>query len=126
MADWKRLARNLALTNGSIDRRESDIIRAEIVTGGRIDRSEAEFLIDLRKTVKHADASFHRLVLDVVKQAVLSDGTISPDEAKWLKAFLFADGVLDALEMDLLRELQESAVSTCPEFDELMHRYVSI
>ncbi len=126
MADWKRLARNLALANGGIDRRESDIIRAEIVAGGRIDRSEAEFLIELRRSAKQADPSFHRLVLDVVKQAVLSDGSISSDEAKWLTAFLFADGELDALETDLLRELQESAVATCPEFDELVHRYVSV
>lgn len=126
MADWKRLAKNLALADGTIGPRETAVIRAELRAGGKIDRAEAEFLIDLRRAATTADPAFHRLVLDVVRQAVLSDGTVSPAETKWLTAFLFADGTLDALEADLLRELQEAAVTTCPEFDDLVHRYVSI
>jgi hypothetical protein len=44
-----------------------------------------------------------------VKKAILADGEISPAEAKWLEQFLLADGKVDDLEKEFLRELKASA-----------------
>jgi hypothetical protein len=123
MADWKKLAKNLILADDYIEERETDIIRAEILADGVVDKAEAEFLIDLRKSAKKAVQKFHVFVFEVVKKAILADGEISPAEAKWLEQFLLADGKVDDLEKEFLRELKASAKKTCPEFDALVRKY---
>lgn len=120
MADWKRLAKNLILADGYIERKETEIIKKELLADGAISKSEAEFLVDLRKHAPKAVQEFHQFVFDVVKQAILADGEISKAEADWLKKFLLADGVVDDAEKQLLHELKAAAKKTSPEFEELV------
>ena len=47
MADWRKLAKALALADGRIDTRETAIIKNEIWADGKLDKSELEFLLDL-------------------------------------------------------------------------------
>ena len=44
MADWRKLAKALALSDGRIDTRETAIIKNEIWSDGKLDKSELEFL----------------------------------------------------------------------------------
>ena len=123
MADWKKLARSLVLADGYIERRETEIVKKELLADGVVSKSEAEFLIDLRKSAPRAVAEFHTFVFEVIKKAILADGDISAPEAVWLHKFLLADGTVDAAERQLLRELKADAKGTSPEFDALYAQY---
>ena len=125
MADWKRLAKDLILADGYIERKETEIIRKEIMADGVVSKSEAEFLVDLRKHAPKAVQEFHLFVFEVIKKAILADGDISAEEAAWLKKFLLADRVVDDLEKQFLKDLKASAKSTSPEFDALVKQYAS-
>jgi hypothetical protein len=117
------MATALSLAHGVIDERETEIIKKEILANGVVTKEEAEFLLDLRKHAKAAVPSFHRFVFEVFKHAILEDGYINPDEAKWLKLFVLIDGKVDVMERDFLLDLKASARKTCPEFDDLVARY---
>jgi hypothetical protein len=123
MADWKKLAKALILADGYIERKETDILKKELLADGVISKSEAEFLIDLRKSAPRAVAEFHQFVFEVVKKAILADGSISKEEAAWLTKFLLADGTVDDMEKAFLKDLKASAKSTSPEFDALYKKY---
>lgn len=123
MADWKKLCKDLILADGYIERKETDIIKKELLADGVISKSEAEFLIDLRRSAPKAVAEFHQFVFQVVKKAILADGEISKAEAAWLERFLLADGVVDDQEKAFLRDLKASASATSPEFDALYKKH---
>ncbi|MCZ2342238.1 MAG: TerB family tellurite resistance protein [Bacteroidales bacterium] len=128
MADWKRLAAQIALIDGAVDAQKAAIIRAALSTSNTTPREEAEFLIAVRRAADAARTApeFHQLVFEVVQHAILRDGEISPAETRWLIDFVFADGVLDEHEQEFLMNLHRAAVVTCPEFDALIHDQVSI
>lgn len=123
MADWKRLAKNLILADGYIERKETELIKAELLADGVISKSEAEFLVDLRKSAPKAVQEFHIFVFEVVKKAILADGEISKSETDWLTKFLLADGKVDDLEKKFLHELKAAAKKTSPEFEELLKKH---
>ncbi|MDB5312932.1 MAG: hypothetical protein JWO38_7134 [Gemmataceae bacterium] len=123
MADWKKLAKDLILADGYIERKETEIIKKELLADGVISKSEAEFLIDLRKSAPKAVAEFHLFVFEVVKRAILADGDISAAEAAWLQKFILADGMVDDMEKQFLRDLKAAAKSTSSEFDVLYKKY---
>ena len=123
MADWKRLAKTLILADGYIERKETEIIKAEMLADGVISKSEAEFLVDLRKSAPKAVIEFHVFVFEVVKKAILADGEISKTEAEWLTKFLLHDGKVDDLEKKFLHELKAEAKKTSKEFDEILKQY---
>ena len=123
MAEWKKLCKDLILADGYIERKETEIVRRHILADGTVDKSEAEFLVDLRRAAPKAVVEFHQFVFEVVKKAVLADGEITAAEAAWLKKFLLADGQVDELERQLLRDLKAGAKRTSPEFDDLYNRY---
>ncbi len=124
MADWKKLAKDLLLMDGYIERKETELVRKAILADGVVSKAEAEFLIELRKEAPKAVAEFHQFVLDVVKKAVLADGEVSAAETAWLEKFITADGKVDDLEKQLLRDLKSSATKCCAEFEALVKKYV--
>jgi hypothetical protein len=123
MADWKKVAKALALADGYIEEKETEILRREILADGVVNKSEAEFLVDLRKSAPKAVARFHQFVFEVVKQALLADGNVSAAEAAWLQKFVLADGKVDDLEKQFLRDLKAAAKKTSPEFDALVKQF---
>ena len=123
MADWKRLAKALALTDGYIERKETDTIKKEFIADGVISKSEAEFLIDLRRSAKRAVDEFHQFVFEVVKKAVLADGMLTPTETTWIEKFILTDGKIDEMERAFLTDLKASAESVCPEFEALVRKH---
>ena len=119
MADWKKLAKALALADGKIDTREAKIIKDEIWADGKLDKSELEFLLDLKKNARSVVGDFNKMLFSAIKAAVLADGEISAKEAAWLRQFLYADGKIDDEEKKFLRDLKASARATSPEFEAL-------
>ena len=124
MADWRKLAKALALADGRIDTREATIIKNEIWADGRLDKSELEFLLDLKKGATTVVREFNTMLFAALKAAVLADGEISAKEASWLRRFLYADGKIDDEEKRFLQELKAGATKTAAEFDELYKQAV--
>lgn len=124
MADWRKLAKALALADGRIDTKETTIIKNEIWADGRLDKSELEFLLDLKKGASSVVREFNTMLFAALKAAVLADGDISAKEANWLRKFLYADGKIDDDEKRFLQDLKASAKQTAPEFEELYKQAV--
>ena len=120
MADWKKLAKALALADGKIDTKEAKIIKDEIWADGKLDKSELEFLLDLKKSAKSVVSDFNKMLFAAIKAAVLADGTVSAKEAAWLRQFVLADGKIDEDEKKFLQDLKTSARAVAPEFDALL------
>jgi hypothetical protein len=103
------------------------ILKKELWADGKIDQDEVEFLIDLRNLAqkkakaknKRLKASFEKLFFKAVEQNVMADGTIDAEEARWLRAMLFADKKIDANEKKFLVRLKKAAKSTSPAFERL-------
>jgi len=119
MADWKKLAKAALLADGRIDTKEVELIRASVFADGTIDKAEIDFLADLRNSATGSVKAFTDLFLEAVKSFMLADGSISDDEAKWLRKAIYADKTVDADEVKLLKELKAGAKHTGPEFDKL-------
>ncbi|MFO0843692.1 MAG: hypothetical protein U0797_15060 [Gemmataceae bacterium] len=119
MADWKKLAKSLALADGRIDTKETRIIKNEIWADGRLDKSELEFLLDLKKRATAVVGEFNQMLFAALKAAMLADGEISDTEATWLRRFLYADGKIDDEERGFLIDLKKSARATSPGFEQL-------
>lgn len=123
MADWKKLAKDLLLADGYIERKETELLKKAILADGVVSKSEAEFLIELRKEAPKAVAEFHAFVFEVVKKAILADGDVSAAEAAWLEKFITADGKVDDSEKQLLKDIKAGAKNSSPEFEALLKKY---
>ena len=119
MAEWRKLAKALALADGRIDTKETTIIKNAIWADGKLDKSELEFLLDLKKSATSVVREFNHMLFSALKAAVLADGDISESEAAWLRKFLYADGKIDEDEKRFLQELKQGAKATCPAFEQL-------
>lgn len=116
---------NKFLADGKIDSREVETLGDLLYTDGRIDRTEAEFLIELHRRVERVSAGFERFFYKAIKQHVLTDGVIDPEEAVWLRDMILADGKVDEREKKLIRELRGEASYVCQEFEGLYEECVS-
>ena len=127
MADWRKVALSAFLADGVIDDTEVKVLKKELWADGKIDQDEVEFLIDLRNLAqKKAKAKkkglkpkFEKLFFKAIEENVLADGTIDDEEARWLRAMLFAAKKIDANEKKFLARLKKGAKSTGPAFDKL-------
>ena len=125
MADWRKVALSAFLADGVIDDTEVKILKKELWADGKIDQDEVEFLIDLRNLAQKKakkgklKSAFEKLFFKAIEQNVLADGTVDDEEARWLRAMLFADKKIDANEKKFLARLKKAARSTSPAFDKL-------
>jgi hypothetical protein len=119
MADWQKLSKELLLADGTIDRREVDLLRKELFADDRIDDIELEFLLELKKSAASVAPSFRQLVLDAVKNNTLADGVISTQEVSWLRRWIISEGGADETMKKFLQELRGGAKQVAREFDAL-------
>jgi hypothetical protein len=116
MADWRRLAKKLALADGRIDTKETRIIKEALLGDGHLDKSEFEFLIELRRAAESVVGEFDEMVFSAIKPVLLKDGGIDAGETKWLKNLLMADGKIDEREKKFVQSLKEGGSGHSPEF----------
>ncbi|MCI0459876.1 MAG: hypothetical protein L0Z62_23240 [Gemmataceae bacterium] len=119
MADWRKLAKTILLAGGHIDDRKVAILRKELFADKRIDQGELAFLFEAKRGAHKAVPAFQALLNEAIRTAILADGSISPTEVQWLRAYLLADAKVDEEEKKLLRELKLLADQVCPEFNAL-------
>jgi hypothetical protein len=49
MAEWRKVAKALALADGRIDQKEVGILRKQLFADGKIDKSELDFLYEIKR-----------------------------------------------------------------------------
>jgi hypothetical protein len=116
MADWKRLAKALALADGRIGDRETAALRRELLGDNSLDRTEFSFLIELKREAKEVSPSFNHLFLQILKKMVMRDGAIDDAEARWLRQWILRDGKITPDEKALLQSLRQEARVVSKEF----------
>jgi hypothetical protein len=124
MTDKHSLTAKLLLS-GRIDEAAVVLLRKEVLAGGNTGRKEVEFLLDLRHQAHWVCPAFEQLFFEALKRNVLIDGTISDENALWLREVLLADGVIDSREKDFLDDLHWQAVRVGREFRRLHAECVS-
>jgi uncharacterized tellurite resistance protein B-like protein len=127
MADWRKLALDMILADGTIDDTEVKVLQKELWADGKIDAKEVEFLIELRNSAQkkakakkvEVNPKFEALFFKAIEQNILRDGRITAKEAGWLRRMLFADGKIDDNEKKFLGRVKKAATKTSSEFDQL-------
>lgn len=122
MADWRAMAMDLVLSDGTVDADETAILRRHVFADGRVTHEEFEFLLELRRRAGSASREFRRFFFECLRMIVLEDGVINAAEARWLERMILADARVDEDERELLQLLKRDAGRTCPEFDALCAR----
>jgi CRISPR/Cas system CMR subunit Cmr6 (Cas7 group RAMP superfamily) len=64
MAEWRKVAKALALTDGHIQEKEVNILREAIFKDNAISQSELDFLKELKSEAKTAVKSLDKLIED--------------------------------------------------------------
>ena len=121
MPDLRQIHHDI-LALGRVDTPMLELLRRSLYNrggGGKIDRPEADVLVDLHKRVERTNPAFEAFYYRAVKDHVLADGAIKPDETLWLRQTLFRDGVISDEERKFLHELKGEARQSCPEFEAL-------
>ena len=67
MADWRNVAKALALGDGKIDEKEVSILRKELFADGKIDKSEIDFLNEIKRGAKSTVKSLDKLIEECEK-----------------------------------------------------------
>lgn len=106
MADWRKLAKKLALADGRIDTKETRIIKEALLGDGHLDKSEFEFLIEIRRGAESVVGEYDDLVFAAITPVLLKDGSIDEKETTWLKNLLMSDGKIDDREKKFLATLK--------------------
>lgn len=120
MADWKRLLKEILLTDGSIDESETSMLKNEILQDAVVDNEEIDFLVELRNSAKTVCKGFEMFFFDALKRNILADNAIDEEEVVKLRAIIFADGKVDEAEKVFLKDLKSGAKKTCASFDILL------
>jgi hypothetical protein len=118
MQELRRIEQDI-LTGGKVDSSHLEALHRALYAGGKVGRPEADFLVEVHKRVQHPNPSFEQLFYRAIKDHILADGRIDPEEAAWLRRMLFADGKIDDEERKFLHELKGEAEHSSPEFEAL-------
>jgi hypothetical protein len=125
MADWKKLALNAILADGTIDETEVKILKKELYADGKIDKQEFEWLMELRATAQKKakgqdlHPAFEKLFFDVLQHRVVNNGVINKDGVNTLRAALFADKKIDDGEKKFLGRVKKALTKANADFDKL-------
>ena len=111
------------IEDGIVDAVEVAEIKAEMLADGVIDHDEVKILFEINDGVSgNANApEWSDAFVDMISQSVLEDetspGVIDEQEGDMLADFIEGDGVVDAVELALLKRL--NAKATAIESDRL-------
>ncbi|OAI47526.1 hypothetical protein AYO44_09450 [Planctomycetaceae bacterium SCGC AG-212-F19] len=116
MADWRKLARDLALADGKITDRETSILRRELLADRKIDHDEFQFVLELKRAAQAASPAFNQFFFHLLKKFIMRDGTISDAEARSLRQWLVVNGKIAPDEHAFLEELRKESRLVGNEF----------
>ena len=102
------------------DRRITDndvnVIRRYVEEDGKLDLDDVKFLVGLLSEADEVCPAFDELFFPALKEVILADGRIAPDEIFYLLKMLYSDGHIRESEKQFLLELKREAKEAPPEF----------
>ena len=107
------------LKDGKITEDEVEVIREHIQEDGQLDLDDVKFLVELLSDARDVCPAFDELFFPVLKEVILEEGRIAPDEQFYLLKMLYSDGHVRESEKQLLLELRDEAKEVTPEFEAL-------
>jgi hypothetical protein len=111
------------------DRRITDndvkVIRRYIEEDGKLDMDDLRFLVGLLSEADEVCPAFDELFFPALKEVILADGRIAPDEIFYLMKMLYSDGQIRESEKQFLLELSRETDEFPPEFQELCDEAMS-
>lgn len=116
MADWRKLARDLALADGKITDRETTILRRELLADRKIDHDEFQFVLELKRTAQAVSPTFNEFFFHLLKKFIVRDGTVSDAEARSLRQWLVVNGKIAPDERAFLEEVRKECRLVGNEF----------
>lgn len=111
--------RDELLSDGRISEGEVDVLRDYLQRRGSLDMEDVKFLVELLAGAREVCPAFDDLFFPALKQVLLEDGRIGPDEQFYLLKMLYSDGVVRDSEKQFLRELRAEVRESSPEFEQL-------
>ena len=123
MADWRRLAKQLALADGKIEGVQAALIQKELLADRIIDKDEIEFILDIVHDAKSVCPAFRDFFLKIAKKSILADKSISETETRWLRKVFDPAKNASLDDYHFLYELQKEASTVAPEFVEFLQAY---
>jgi hypothetical protein len=67
MAEWRKVAKALALADGRIETREVEILRKQLFADGKIDKSELDFLYEIKRGASSQVQALDALIAECEK-----------------------------------------------------------
>jgi len=116
MADWRKLARDLALADGKITDRETTILRRELLADRKIDHDEFQFVLELRREAQAVSPAFKEFFFHLLKKFVVRDGTVNDAEARSIRQWLAVNGKFGPEERAFLEEVRKECRLVGNEF----------
>lgn len=98
---------------------EVGVIRDYIEQDGKLDLEDVKLLVDLLSEAREVSASFDELFFPALKEVLLADGRIGPDEQFYLLKMLYSNGRIRDNEKQFLIELRREVREASPEFEAL-------
>lgn len=109
--------RREVLADGKIDMNDVDLLRSVINLDEGLDQLKADFLIDLKNSVRHDKLTpeFKQLFVESLTAYLLNDeespGEIDEREARWLRGKIQATGRTDEFDKALLDNLRHRSIN---------------
>ncbi|MFZ5830455.1 MAG: hypothetical protein ACOY3P_10220 [Planctomycetota bacterium] len=113
------------LADREITDADADVLRAELAEDGKLDLDDVRLLVELYCNAQRRSAAFEDLFFDVLERAILADGKVQLSEQFYLLKMLYSDRQITERERGFLRQLQQKAQQTTPEFDAMCREALS-
>lgn len=94
-------------------------IRRQVQSDGQLDLDDIKFLVALRSEARQVCRAFDEFFFPVLRDVLLHDGEITPDEQFYLLKMLYSDGRITDTELGLLDDLRKKISRKSPEFEAL-------
>lgn len=118
--NWRDFSKKLVLADGRVGVGEAKLLRQLMLTDGKVDADECGFLLEIKRAAREVHPEYTKFLHDVLRSAILRDGTVGPDEVAWLRKMVLEDKIADGPELQLLVALGREAKKVCPEFVQLL------
>jgi uncharacterized membrane protein YqhA len=116
MSDLKEIRKTI-FADGQISEDNIKLLRDVIFANGGVNKEKADFLFEVKDTIdkKKQTPEFGELFIEAISAFLLEDeespGEIDESEAKWLRAKIQRNGVVDKLDKKLLANLKKKSIN---------------
>jgi hypothetical protein len=98
---------------------EVRVLQEYIASDGKLDMQDVRLLVELLSDAKEVCPAFDELFFPALKEVLLADGRIDPNEQFYLLKMIYSDGHVRDSERKFLQDLRAEVREATPEFEQL-------